>query len=47
MISIFYEKIVGGSQQESNPKKILCVGLVCLDIVQTCKNFPLEDTDTR
>ncbi|CAD6229407.1 GSCOCG00006577001-RA-CDS [Cotesia congregata] len=47
MISTFYEKLVGSSQQESSSSKILCVGLVCLDIVQTCKNFPLEDTDTR
>lgn len=52
MISSFYEKIVGGSsspppQPEINKPKILCVGLVCLDIVQTVNNFPEEDTDSR
>ncbi|XP_075238382.1 ketohexokinase-like isoform X2 [Lycorma delicatula] len=26
-------------------KKILCVGLVCVDVVQVCPAFPLEDTD--
>ncbi|XP_066581190.1 ketohexokinase-like isoform X2 [Prorops nasuta] len=45
MISSFYEKIVGSSSQESNIPKILCVGLTCLDIVQTCKRFPKEDSD--
>lgn len=48
MISSFYEKIVGGSPPpEINKPKILCVGLACLDIVQTCKTFPNEDTDIR
>ncbi|OAD52991.1 Ketohexokinase [Eufriesea mexicana] len=32
---------------ESNQQKILCVGLACLDIVQTCKQFPTEDSDQR
>ncbi|XP_032678939.1 ketohexokinase-like [Odontomachus brunneus] len=33
---------------ESNiPKKILCVGVICLDIVQTCEQFPLEDSTER
>lgn len=31
---------------ESNPK-ILCVGLSCLDIIQTCKSYPIEDSDQR
>ncbi|MCJ8737266.1 hypothetical protein PDJAM_G00021850 [Pangasius djambal] len=28
-------------------KKILCVGLVCLDIINVVEKFPEEDTDTR
>ncbi|KAF7703997.1 ketohexokinase isoform X2 [Silurus meridionalis] len=28
-------------------KKILCVGLVCLDIINVVDQFPEEDTDTR
>ncbi|XP_062565959.1 ketohexokinase-like isoform X5 [Armigeres subalbatus] len=28
-------------------KKILCVGLCNLDIIQVCENFPLEDSDQR
>ncbi|XP_039301450.1 ketohexokinase isoform X1 [Nilaparvata lugens] len=29
------------------PRKILCVGLVCVDIVQVCECFPDEDSDRR
>ncbi|XP_003490459.1 ketohexokinase [Bombus impatiens] len=48
MISSFYEKIVGtSSTAESNQQKILCIGLTCLDIVQTCKQYPAEDSDQR
>ncbi|XP_033197966.1 ketohexokinase-like [Bombus vosnesenskii] len=48
MISSFYEKIVGTSSTvESNQQKILCIGLTCLDIVQTCKQYPAEDSDQR
>ncbi|XP_067890150.1 ketohexokinase isoform X3 [Heterodontus francisci] len=28
-------------------KQILCVGLVCLDIINVVEKFPIEDTDTR
>ena len=28
-------------------KKVLCVGLVCLDIVNYCERYPLEDEDIR
>ncbi|XP_047439829.1 ketohexokinase isoform X1 [Mugil cephalus] len=28
-------------------KKILCVGLVCLDIINVVNNYPEEDTDSR
>ena len=28
-------------------KTVLCVGLVCLDIVKVVTQFPLEDTDQR
>lgn len=48
MISSFYGKIIGmSSTTELNQKKVLCVGLTCLDIVQTCKEFPVEDSDQR
>ncbi|KAK2580541.1 hypothetical protein KPH14_007675 [Odynerus spinipes] len=48
MISNFYDKIIGGSpSMESNNPKILCVGLSCLDIIQTCKQYPVEDSDQR
>lgn len=48
MISSFYEKIVGTSAvQQRNEPQILCVGLTCLDIVQTCKHYPLEDSEQR
>ncbi|KAK9296499.1 hypothetical protein QLX08_009541 [Tetragonisca angustula] len=48
MISSFYKKIVGTSSTvESDQQKILCVGLTCLDIVQTCKQYPAEDSDQR
>lgn len=29
------------------PKRILCVGLVCLDIINVVDKYPDEDTDTR
>lgn len=32
---------------EGQQKKILCVGLVCLDIINVVDKFPEEDTDTR
>ncbi|XP_076671579.1 ketohexokinase [Andrena cerasifolii] len=48
MISSFYEKIVGASSTtEPNQRTILCVGLTCLDIVQTCRKYPAEDSDQR
>ncbi|KAM4012349.1 ketohexokinase isoform 4-T4 [Anomaloglossus baeobatrachus] len=28
-------------------KRILCIGLVCLDIINVVDNYPEEDTDTR
>uniref|UniRef100_A0ACB8G912 Uncharacterized protein n=1 Tax=Sphaerodactylus townsendi TaxID=933632 RepID=A0ACB8G912_9SAUR len=28
-------------------KPILCVGLVCLDIISVVESYPAEDTDTR
>ncbi|XP_032878262.1 ketohexokinase isoform X4 [Amblyraja radiata] len=28
-------------------KQILCIGLVCLDIINVVDTFPVEDTDTR
>ncbi|XP_076243082.1 ketohexokinase [Calliopsis andreniformis] len=48
MISSFYGKIVGTSSASgSSQQKILCVGLTCLDIVQTCRQYPAEDSDQR
>lgn len=48
MISSFYEKIIGmSSAAETTKQKILCVGIACLDIVQTCKQYPIEDSDQR
>ncbi|XP_067359747.1 ketohexokinase isoform X4 [Channa argus] len=32
---------------EQQQKKILCVGLVCLDIISVVDKYPEEDTDTR
>lgn len=29
------------------PRKILCVGLVCMDLIQMCEAFPKEDSDQR
>uniref|UniRef100_A0A8D8ULA6 Ketohexokinase n=2 Tax=Cacopsylla melanoneura TaxID=428564 RepID=A0A8D8ULA6_9HEMI len=29
------------------PKKILCVGLVCVDLIQIVESFPKEDSDQR
>ena len=26
---------------------VLCVGLVCLDIINVCDSYPLEDEDVR
>lgn len=35
------------SQMEQQQKKILCVGLVCLDIINVVEKYPEEDTDSR
>ncbi|XP_069371294.1 ketohexokinase isoform X5 [Paralichthys olivaceus] len=32
---------------ENQKKKILCVGLVCLDIINVVEKYPEEDTDSR
>ncbi|XP_076307490.1 ketohexokinase-like isoform X1 [Tachypleus tridentatus] len=32
---------------ELQGKRILCVGLVCLDVIVVCKSYPEEDTDQR
>ncbi|XP_012529199.1 ketohexokinase isoform X2 [Monomorium pharaonis] len=46
MTSSFHEEVV--SQESSTETlKILCVGRVCLDIVQMCVQFPLEDSTQR
>ncbi|XP_072332486.1 ketohexokinase isoform X7 [Scyliorhinus torazame] len=35
------------SKMAATEKQILCVGLVCLDIINVVEKFPVEDTDTR
>lgn len=32
---------------ESEKKVVLCVGLVCIDIIQVCGRYPKEDSDQR
>ena len=34
-------------KQKMNEKKVLCVGLTCLDIVTDVASYPVEDTDQR
>lgn len=29
----------------NEPKRILCVGLACLDIITVCKAYPIEDSE--
>ncbi|PSN48255.1 hypothetical protein C0J52_03053 [Blattella germanica] len=36
-----------GSHTNLEHKKVLCVGLACLDIIQVVKEFPAEDSDIR
>nr|XP_034175415.1 ketohexokinase-like [Osmia lignaria] len=46
MISSFYERIVGTcSTTEPIQPKILCVGLTCIDMIQTCWQYPAEDSE--
>ncbi|XP_077384616.1 ketohexokinase isoform X2 [Festucalex cinctus] len=33
--------------EQTKPKKILCIGLVCLDIISVVDKFPEEDSDSR
>ncbi|XP_065574268.1 ketohexokinase-like isoform X2 [Artemia franciscana] len=33
--------------EKSNPKRILVVGLLCVDIIAECDSYPIEDTDQR
>lgn len=33
--------------EEQKQKKVLCVGLVCLDIINVVDKYPEEDTDSR
>lgn len=34
-------------RMEQQQQKILCVGLVCLDIINVVEKYPEEDTDSR
>ena len=34
-------------KQKMSEKKVLCVGLTCLDIVTDVASYPIEDTDQR
>uniref|UniRef100_UPI00398F6689 ketohexokinase isoform X3 n=1 Tax=Pristiophorus japonicus TaxID=55135 RepID=UPI00398F6689 len=38
---------VRAGKMAAKEKQILCVGLVCLDIINVVDKFPIEDTDTR
>ena len=35
------------AMDSGNPRPILCVGLLCLDIVNVCDHYPEEDEDMR
>ncbi len=35
------------NEMDKTSDKILCVGLVCLDIVNYCDHYPSEDEDVR
>lgn len=48
MASCFHEEVVSGATStEARTLKILCVGRVCLDVVQMCVQFPTEDSTVR
>ncbi|XP_071553782.1 ketohexokinase isoform X1 [Temnothorax nylanderi] len=47
MTSSFDKVISGTSSTEARTLKILCVGRVCLDIIQTCVQYPSEDSTQR
>jgi hypothetical protein len=36
-----------GSTTNPEHRKVLCVGLACLDSIHVVKAFPVEDTDVR
>jgi hypothetical protein len=40
---------IPGVGSTSNPehRKVLCVGLACLDSIHVVKTYPVEDTDVR
>lgn len=37
----------GAHESSAGGKRVLCVGLVCLDIINVVDQFPLEDSDSR
>ena len=39
--------IIIESTMSSERKAVLCVGLVCIDVIQVCKSYPKEDSDDR
>ena len=41
------EASTGSGVATSDPRPVLCVGLLCLDIVNVCDRYPEEDSDTR
>ncbi|XP_077257528.1 uncharacterized protein LOC143894764 isoform X3 [Temnothorax americanus] len=47
MTSSFDKVISGTSSTEARTLKILCAGRVCLDIIQTCVQYPSEDSTQR
>uniref|UniRef100_A0A8C6WKJ2 Ketohexokinase n=1 Tax=Neogobius melanostomus TaxID=47308 RepID=A0A8C6WKJ2_9GOBI len=37
----------GADESSAGERRVLCVGLVCLDIINVVDQFPLEDSDSR
>lgn len=42
-----YKADKGEDKRSKCEKRVLCVGLVCLDIINVVDQFPKEDSDTR
>ena len=46
-MTLIFKRKGQGSAGVMSKKKVLCVGLVCLDIISLCDGFPKEDSDER
>jgi len=47
MADYFVNKVNSSFKSCKKPEKALIVGLTCIDIVNECKEFPIEDQDSR